>query len=70
MADGGVIVDTLFKIIELPKMKMASFHVTNSEKPEEEAFERLKLWAEPRGLCQLPPSMIHPSPQTLTHPGN
>ncbi|MFC1916979.1 hypothetical protein ACFLX1_02495, partial [Chloroflexota bacterium] len=20
--------------------------------------------------CQLPPSLIHPSPQTLTHPGN
>ena len=46
--------DTLFKIIELPKMKMASFHVTNSEKPEEEAFERLKVWAEPRGLFDNP----------------
>ena len=46
--------DTPFKIIELPKMKMASFHFTNSEKPEEEAFEKLKLWAESRGLFDNP----------------
>ena len=35
-------------------MKMASFHVTNSEKPEEEAFEKLKLWAEAHGLFENP----------------
>ncbi len=46
--------DTLFKIIELPEMKMASFHVTNSEKPEEEALEKLRLWAETRGLFDNP----------------
>lgn len=46
--------DLVFKITELPKMKMASFHVTNSEKPEIEAFEKIKLWAEPRGVFDNP----------------
>ena len=46
--------DILFKIIELPMMKMASFHVKNHENPEEEAFEKLKKWSEPRGLFDNP----------------
>lgn len=44
----------LFKIIELPAMKMASFHVTESKSPENEAWERLLLWAEPMKIFEKP----------------
>jgi predicted transcriptional regulator YdeE len=49
----------LFRIVELPSLKFASFHVTNSRNPGEEAYQQLMKWAGPKGLfddpaqCQL-----------------
>jgi DNA gyrase inhibitor GyrI/predicted transcriptional regulator len=42
------------KTIKLPKMRVVSFHVKESQTPEEEAFNLLKAWAEPQGLFKKP----------------
>ena len=46
--------NTLFKLITLPAMRVASFHVRDSETPEEIARAELMRWAEPRGVFDHP----------------
>ena len=46
--------DGIVKMVELPRMRVVSFHVMESESPEEEAWARLKSWAEPRRLFDNP----------------
>ena len=46
--------DEVVKIVQLPRMRVASFHVRESATPEEEAWARLKSWAEPKGLLDNP----------------
>ena len=41
------------RIVELPPMKVASFHHF-SDSPEETAYSKLEAWAKPRGLLKDP----------------
>ena len=42
-----------FRIVRLPPMRVAWVHATG-EAPEMKAWERLRAWAEPRGLLDRP----------------
>ena len=46
--------DEIVKIVQLPRMRVASFHVKESAAPEEEAWAKLRSWAEPKGLLENP----------------
>jgi len=44
----------MVKIVQLPRMRVAVFHVRDSETPENEAWAKLKSWAKPKGLFDNP----------------
>ena len=44
----------ILKIVPLPRMRVVSFHVTNSKTPETEAWKLLEAWAKPKGLFDNP----------------
>lgn len=44
----------IIKIVQLPPMRVVSFHQKDSEAPELEAFSKLQQWANPLGLLENP----------------
>lgn len=44
----------IVKIVQLPRFRAVSFHAKDSETPEEEAWAKLRSWAEPRRLFDNP----------------
>ena len=46
--------DELVKIVNLPPLKVLSFHAQDSETPEDDAWKLLEAYAKPKGLFDLP----------------
>ena len=46
--------EEIIKIVELSPLRVVSFHVKESEAPEEEAWRSLEAWAKPKGLFDDP----------------
>ncbi|MHA2363467.1 MAG: effector binding domain-containing protein [Candidatus Hodarchaeales archaeon] len=50
--------DNKAKIVQLQSMRIVSFHVTESETPENESWKKLEAWAKPKGLFDNPTKNI------------
>ena len=50
----NVEIGSVLKIVQLPAMKVVSFHCEESESPEIEAKNLLSQWAKPKGLLASP----------------
>ncbi len=44
----------ILKIVKLPELRVISFHVKDSESPEQEAWNMLENWAKPKGIFNQP----------------
>ncbi|MHA2290329.1 MAG: effector binding domain-containing protein [Promethearchaeota archaeon] len=44
----------ILKIVQLPKLRVVSFHVKESKSPEGEAESMLEKWAKPKGMFDKP----------------